>query len=39
MLVYFIRFVFVIGCSPSKKELYEKTDAFIGQYGWFKNSI
>ena len=29
MVVYFISFVFVMGCSPSKKELYEKTDAFV----------
>ena len=29
ILVYFISLIFVMGCSPSKKELYEKTDAFV----------
>ena len=29
IFVYFISFVFITGCSTSKKELYEKTDAFV----------
>jgi len=29
VLICFIGLIFIIGCSPSKKELYEKTDAFV----------
>lgn len=29
ILVIFISLIFITGCSPSKKELYEKTDAFV----------
>lgn len=29
ILIYFISLIFVIGCSPSKKELYKETDAFV----------
>lgn len=28
-LVYFVSIIIFVGCSPSKKELYEKTDAFV----------
>ncbi len=29
ILVYFISLIFVIGCSPSKDELFKETDAFV----------
>ena len=29
ILIYFISLIFVIGCSPSKKELYKETDALV----------
>jgi len=28
-LIYFVILTFIIGCSPSKKELYKETDAFV----------
>jgi hypothetical protein len=29
LFLYFISLILIAGCSPSKKELYEKTDAFV----------
>ena len=29
LFIYFISIIFVMGCSPSKKELYKETDAFV----------
>jgi hypothetical protein len=29
ILIYYISLIFVIGCSPSKKELYKETDKFV----------
>lgn len=29
IFICFIGLIFIVGCSPSKKELYEKTDAFV----------
>lgn len=28
-LILFLSLIFVVGCSPSKKELYKETDAFV----------
>src|SRR3972149_7005332 len=28
-LIYFVSIIIFIGCSPSKKELYKETDAFV----------
>lgn len=49
VFIYFIGLVFIIGCSPSKNELYEKTDAFVqslettyesyGLFGGLNNSV
>jgi len=49
LLIYFISLILVVGCSPSKKELYKETDAIIqslettyesyGLFGGAENSI
>ena len=38
LLVLTIGLLFIIGCSPGKKELYEKTDAFVQSLSTTYNS-